>query len=144
VWAWGTGAGTFRLQDALNRFRSDGRDDHFRALEEVRHPGLLWPDHDGFRKLFDEMVVRCRAYEAGSIGGGEAAAEVWELIRAADFVPRHLGFAEPNRPYIHPTPPQVVRSLRWVSAHGDPELRRVLSGNARAALRSRLRRRKLF
>ncbi|GAA3947386.1 tryptophan 7-halogenase [Actinomadura viridis] len=144
VWAWGTGAGTFRLQEALTKYRSDGRDAHFREIEETRHPGLLWPDHDGFRKLFEEMVARCRAYEAGIIGGGDAAAELWEIIRSADFVPRHLGYAEPDQPYIHPTPRKAVRSLRWVRAHGDPELRRVLSGNAREALRSRLRGRTFF
>ena len=84
----------FRLQSALTRFVADGKDEHFRALEDVPHVGFCWPDHDGFKALFDDMVARCEAHRAGTLTGREAARELFAMLDAADFVPKHLGFAE--------------------------------------------------
>ncbi|MGI8329638.1 NAD(P)/FAD-dependent oxidoreductase [Actinomadura scrupuli] len=141
IWAWGTGAGTFRLQEAMARFLSDGRDEHFTALEDVPYPGFFWPDHDGYKKLFEEMVARCQAYDAGLVPGGEAAAELYDAIGQSNFFPKYLGFAEPEVRFLHPTPKAIVKSLRWASRQADPELKRLLVGNMKHVVRSKLRRR---
>lgn len=144
IWAWGSGAGSFRLQEAMAKFQSDGSDQHFRRLEEAPYLGFLWPDHDGFRKLFDEMVARCQAVEEGGLDSGTAAAELWEMVGDTDFIPRYLGFAEPNARFVNPGPLQIVRSLRWSREHADAELRRLLAGNVRQAVAARVQGRRIF
>jgi FADH2 O2-dependent halogenase len=144
IWAWGSGAGTFRMQDALTKFLADGRDAHFTELEKVPYAGFCWPGHDGYKKLFEEMVTRCEAFERGLVSGDEAARELYEMVRRADFVPRHLGFAEPGERFLHPTPAKIARSISWAAGHADPELKRLLAGNVRQALKARLRGQRIF
>lgn len=144
IWAWGSGAGTFRMQDALTKFGSDHEDAHFTELENVPYPGFCWPDHDGYKKLFEEMVARCEAFARGTVGGDEAARDLNELLRKADFVPHHLGFVEPDERFLHPTPRKILKSMRWAAGNADPELKRLLAGNVRQAISARLRGRRIF
>jgi tetracycline 7-halogenase / FADH2 O2-dependent halogenase len=144
IWAWGSGAGTFRMQDALTKFTSDQKDAHFLELEEVPYPGFCWPDHDGYKKLFEEMVARCEAFDRGQISGEEAARDLNELLAKADFVPHHLGFVEPDERFLHPTPRKIVKSMRWAAGNADPELKKLLAGNVRQAISARLRGRRIF
>jgi FADH2 O2-dependent halogenase len=139
IWAWGSGAGTFRLQDALTRYLVDGRDEHFTALEDVPYPGFCWPDHDGFKKLFEDMVSRCQAYRDGLVAGPDAADELGRALKESDFVPRHLGFAEPDTRFLHAGPLDIVKSLRWATAHADPEVKRLLIGNVKHVVGSKIR-----
>jgi FADH2 O2-dependent halogenase len=144
IWAWGSGGGSFRLQAALTRFLADGRDEHFTALEDVPHPGFCWPDHDGFKGLFDEMVARCAAHRAGELSGRDAARDLFARLEAADFVPKHLGFAERDERFLNPTPKKIIRSLRWARTGADPQVRQLLVGNVQHAVGSRLRGRRIF
>src|SRR5207248_2864855 len=91
IWAWGSNAGTFRLQQGLSKFGKDGRDSHFRDLEEAPNLGFYWPDHDGYAKLFNEMVAKCAAFESGLISAQQAADDLYALLADADFVPKHFG-----------------------------------------------------
>lgn len=144
IWAWGSGAGTFRMQDALTKFQSDHRDAHFLELEKAPDAGFCWPGHDGFKKLFEEMVARCEAYDRGLVKGDEAARDLNELLRKADFVPHHLGFVEPEDRFLHPTPRKIIKSMSWAAGNADPELKRLLAGNVRQAVRARLKGRRIF
>jgi FADH2 O2-dependent halogenase len=81
IWAVGNDAGCSRQRAALTRFARDGRDDHFRALEETPAPGFPWPDHGARRKLFTAMAAACAAYESASLSAERAAAELREGLR---------------------------------------------------------------
>jgi tetracycline 7-halogenase / FADH2 O2-dependent halogenase len=144
IWAWGSGGGSFRLQSALTKFLADGREEHFTALEDVPHVGFCWPDHDGFKALFDGLVARAEAHRAGTLTGREAARDLFAMLEEADFVPKHLGFAERDERFLNPTPKKIIRSLRWARTGADPQVRRLLMGNVQHAVGSRLRGRRIF
>jgi FADH2 O2-dependent halogenase len=144
IWAWGSGAGTFRMQHALTRYLADGDDAHLNALEDVPHPGYAWPDHEGYVKLFAHMTSRCEAYRAGDVGAAAAGAELFDMIADSGLFPRHMGFAEREQRFVHPTPRQVIKSL-WLTRGGlDPDVRTLLTSNVRTAATSRLRGRRIF
>ena len=112
IWAWESSAGTFRLQQALSAFLKDGRDEHFRDLEEAPNLGFYWPDHDGYAKLFNEMVAQCAAFESGLTGPRQAADNLHALLAGADFVPKRFGFAERDRRFLNATPAAGTRGSR--------------------------------
>ena len=144
IWGWGTNAGTYRLQKAITKFRKDGRDDHFCALEEVPHLGLYWPDHDGFAKLFDSMVTQCDLVEQGSITSGQAADDLYAQLVRADFVPKHFGFCERGERFLNPTPARLAKMARWAHRDADPEVRDLVVSNGLEALKARAKGQKLF
>ena len=144
IWAWGSGAGSFRMQQALSRFLADGSQAHLNELEGAPYPGCAWPDSEGYCKLFTHMAARCDACRSGQVKPAEASAELFSMIAESGLFPRHLGFAEPQVRFIHPTPGSVVRSL-WLARDGlSPQVRHLLMDNARTAARSRLRGRRIF
>lgn len=144
IWAWGSNAGTFRLQEALTNYLRDGDDGHFIGLEEAPHLGHYWPDHDGYKKLFDDLVARCKAYEAGVLSGRQAADEIYEMLEQADFVPKHFGFADRDRRFLNPTPAVLGKTARWALRHGDPDVRRLMVGNFREAVKHKVRGKRIF
>lgn len=144
IWGWGANAGVYRLQEALTNFRRDGKDEHFRALEDVPYLGLYWPDHDGFAALHETMVKQCEAVEAGATSASDAADLLYDQLMEANFVPKHLGFAERDVRFVNPTPKKLFKVVRWAATEGDPAVRRLVVGNAREAIKSRLRGSKLF
>lgn len=144
IWAWGANAGVYRLQEALTKFRSDGRDQHFIDMEDVPYPGLYWPDHDGFAELYESMVKQCEAVEAGATSAENAADLLYDRLMSANFVPKHFGFAERDVRFLAPNPKILARMLRWAAKEGDPAVRRLLLDNAREAVKARLKGSKLF
>jgi FADH2 O2-dependent halogenase len=90
------------------------------------------------------MVARCEAHRAGEVSGRDAARELFDRLAAADFVPKHLGFAERDERFLNPTPKKIVRSLRWARTGADPQVRQLLVGNVQHAVGSRLRGRRIF
>ncbi|MEO6085756.1 MAG: tryptophan 7-halogenase [Umezawaea sp.] len=144
IWGWGANAGVYRLQEALTNYRKDGDDKHFRALENLPHLGLYWPGHDGFAGLHELMVKQTDAVESGATTADEAADVLYEEIVRANYVPKHLGFAEREVRFINPNPKKLFKMVRWSAKEGDPEVARLLVGNAREAIKARLRGGKLF
>ncbi|MFI1568657.1 NAD(P)/FAD-dependent oxidoreductase [Streptomyces sp. NPDC020490] len=144
IWAWGANAGVYRMQTALTAYRKDGRDSHFTDLEDVPHPGLYWPDHEGFAGLYDAMVRQCEAVEAGVVSAPDAADFLYERLQAADFVPKHFGFAERDIRFLNPRPKTLLRMVRWAATDADPVVRRLVLGNGREAVKARLRGKKLL
>ncbi|MFD7712615.1 NAD(P)/FAD-dependent oxidoreductase [Streptomyces sp. NPDC059785] len=144
IWAWGANAGVYRMQTALTKFRKDGRDQHFTDLEEVPYPGLYWPDHDGFAELYETMVKSCEAVEAGAVTAADAADLLYDRLLAADFVPKHFGYAERDVRFLNPQPRTLLRMVRWAATEADPVVRRLVLGNGREAVKARLRGKKLF
>ena len=144
AWASGTNAGSYRLQKAITDFTRDGRDEHFMALEDPPNLGLYWPDHDGFAKFFQSMVSLCDSVEQGTLSPRHAADGIYDQLREADFIPKHFGFAERGHRFINPTPIQFVKTVRWAMREGDPKLRDLTIGNAKEALKARLKGQKLY
>lgn len=144
IWGWGSNAGTFRLQEALSRFLRDGRDEHFIAHEDAANLGYCWPDHDGYKKLFDQMVAKCEAVESGLQSTGQAADDLYQMMADADFVPKHFGFAERDRRFLNPTPKTLAKTLLWVQQEADPETRRLMFGTYLEAVKYKVRGRRIF
>lgn len=144
IWGWGANAGTYRMQEALTKFRKDGRDDHFTNLEDVPNLGLYWPDHDGFAGLHNLMVKQTDSVEAGITTAADAADVLYEEIERANYVPKHMGLAEREVRFVNPTPKTMLKMVRWAAKEGDPQVARMLTANARAAAKARLRGGKLF
>jgi tetracycline 7-halogenase / FADH2 O2-dependent halogenase len=144
IWGWGANAGVYRLQEALTKYRNDGREEHFRNLENASHIGLYWPGHEGFAGLHELMVKQTDAVEAGATTAREAADVLYAEIERANYVPKHLGFSEREVRFINPNPKKLFRMVRWSAREGDPEVARLLTGNAKQAIKARLRGGKLF
>jgi FADH2 O2-dependent halogenase len=144
IWAWGSNAGTFRLQEALSRYLKDGKEDHFHELEDVTSIGFYWPDHDGYRKLFDEMVTKTEGYESGLLSAREATDDLYNSLQEADFVPKHFGFAERDRRFLNPTPATLFKTARWARREADPAVRRLMLNNFREAVTLKLRGQRIF
>jgi tetracycline 7-halogenase / FADH2 O2-dependent halogenase len=138
IWAWGSTAGMLRRQQALASFLKDGREDNFRAQEEAPNLGLSWPDHDGYRKLFDEMVAKCTAFEAGLLTARQASDYLNRFLREADFVPKHFGFAEPGQRFLNPTLPTLARTLQWAHRDADPVVQRLIYSSVSGAFNHKL------
>lgn len=144
IWGWGANAGTYRMQEALTKFREDGREDHFTALEDVPHVGLYWPDNDGFAELHNLMVKQADAVEARTTTAADAADLLYEEIQRADYFPKGFGLAEREVRFIIPSPRNMLNLVRWAAKEGDPQVARMLTANMRAAVKARLRGKKLF
>jgi FADH2 O2-dependent halogenase len=144
VWAWGSNAGTFRLQEALTRFLKDGRDVHFLAQEDAPNLGLYWPDHDGYKKLFDHLIESCDAVEAGSVPAKRAADDLYRFMAEADFVPKHFGFAERDRRFLNPTPKTLFKTVRWARTEADPVVRQLMVGTFAEAFKHKATGRRIF
>jgi FADH2 O2-dependent halogenase len=135
IWACDLLASTSRLNNAMTAFLADRLDEHFTALEDVRYPRLLWPDHDEFKKLFGEMVTQCQAFDGGLISGGQAAAELFRAIEEAGFIPKNPGLTEPSERFIHSGPPMIAGAPGAGLALAGHQLTRLLSGNVRHVIR---------
>lgn len=144
IWVSGANSGVLRLQRALSRYRKDGRDRHFLDLEKVRHPGLYWPDHDGFAELHATMAKELELVEAGGATPREAADLLYDRIEHANFVPRYFGFKERDQRFLHPNPIKFLKMLGWARLHGDPESLSLIANNGRDVVAARLRGKKLF
>ncbi|HEX2051782.1 MAG TPA: tryptophan 7-halogenase [Actinomycetota bacterium] len=144
IWAWGSNAGTFRLQEALTKFMRDGDERHFVAHEDAPYPGFYWPDHDGYKKLFDSMVAQVEAVEKGVVSPKHAADDLYAQLVGADFVPKHFGFSDRDKRFLHPTPKVLAKTARWAVKEADPEVKRLMLGNGKEALKHKLRGKRIF
>lgn len=144
IWAWGSNAGTFRLQEALSQFLKSGSDAAFLAQEEAPNLGLYWPDHDGYKKLFDEMVAKCAGYESGLLTAKQAADDLYRFLKDADFVPKHFGFAERDHRFLNPTPATLAKTVRWARREADPAVRRLMIGTFSEAVKYKLSGKRIF
>lgn len=143
-WSWSSNAGTFRLQMALAKFRKDRDDRHFRELEEVPHLGLDWPVHDGVKNLYDLMVDRCDAVQAGTMSSRAASDDLWDVLREANFMTQPFGFGDRERRFMHPTPAVIAKSGLWAARHADPLVKQMLLSIGKEAIGSKMRRSRIF
>ena len=139
IWAWGSNAGTFRALEAFRRWRKDGNDAHLDELENVENPGLHWSDHEGYAELFNNMVAKCDAYEAGEISASDAADALYERLEQEPFVPRHWGWTERDLRFINPTMARIAKTMWWAARKSPPDVRRLMLGFLRESTKEALR-----
>ncbi|MGV9457382.1 NAD(P)/FAD-dependent oxidoreductase, partial [Streptomyces sp. NPDC003635] len=144
IWSWGANAGTYRLSEGLFKYFKDGNEQHFKDLEKAPHLGLYWPDHDGFKDLYDSLIEECLNYEAGKVTAREAADTVYAQLETANFVPKHFGFAERDLRFMIPNAKVMAKTARWLATEADPVVKRMMRGNAREAVKAKLKGRRIF
>lgn len=144
IWAWGSNAGTFRALEAFRHWRKDGNEAHLLELENVENPGLHWSDHEGYSELFNDMVARCDAFEAGKITGTEAADALYDHLERAPFVPRHWGWTERDLRFINPTARRIAKTMWWAAAQAPPDVRRLMLGFLRESSKELVKGRRIL
>lgn len=143
IWSWGSNAATYRLLGALTRFEA-GETDAFDVLEDAPNLGLTWPDHDGFRALFDEMVDRVGAVERGEMEPRVAADALYRTLQRADFVLQPFGFSDRAKRFLSPTPATLLKSAWWAATKADPQVRGYLALTGKTAVKHALRGERVF
>ncbi|BCB83192.1 NAD(P)/FAD-dependent oxidoreductase [Phytohabitans suffuscus] len=144
IWAVGSFMGTFRVQRALAKLYATGEDTQLKALEDPPNVGLWWPDHDGYRKLFDSMVDTCEAFEQGLVSAEQSASTLFGQLKDADFVPPGIGFADEDRPFLRPSPAEMAKVMTWALRKAPSEQREMLIGAAKDVVRSAVKGRRLL
>jgi tetracycline 7-halogenase / FADH2 O2-dependent halogenase len=138
IWAWGANAGYWRMQEALFRWREDGKEQHFLELENVPHVGLYWSDNDGFADLHDLMIKQLDAVEAGTATSADVTDLLFEEIQRANFFPKGFGLAERDNRFIKPNPKTMFQLMHWARTEGDPDVARIMTYNMKAAVKAKL------
>jgi FADH2 O2-dependent halogenase len=127
IWAFGSGVAERRLLGALIKYRRTGDEGVLHALEDGPNVGLMWPDHDGFKQIFDAVVANADLVERGEISGDDAGRHLFGMLKAADFVPSPLGFDDPEARFIRPTPRVMASFSKWLVTKAPPEVRQAYS-----------------
>jgi FADH2 O2-dependent halogenase len=90
-----------------------------------------WPVHDGMKELYDLMVNRCDAAQAGRMSTRQAADDLWGVLSTANFMTQPFGFGDRERRFMHPTPKVVAKSALWAGARPTPWSGRCCSPSAK-------------
>ncbi|MFI9616710.1 NAD(P)/FAD-dependent oxidoreductase [Streptomyces sp. NPDC052023] len=125
VWGSFITPGTMRLTRARLNHARDGRKEHFEELEQVRYPGLWWPQSDSFKQILDTTAEACEKYEAGAITGDEAADIIFRTLRDSPVVNPVFGWKDEKQRFIYPSVPTMARFLFWASVQAPSEMNAV-------------------
>lgn len=143
VWSWGSNAATYRLLGALTRFQA-GDEDAFTELEDAPNMGLTWPDHDGYRALFDETIERVGAVGRGELDARAAADALYTTLGRSNFVLKPFGFADRTKRFLSPTPITLAKTAVWAARKADPQLRGYLALTGKTAVKHAMRGQRVF
>jgi tetracycline 7-halogenase / FADH2 O2-dependent halogenase len=144
IWGFGSAAGSFRIQRGLSNFKRSGDDRHLRALEDPPHVGLWWPDHAGYKELFDAMVSQVEAFEQGAVTAKAAADELFGRLQQAEYIPHPIGFSDRDRPFIRPSARHIAATMKWLAVDAPSDVRGMFLGTIRDAARATAKGRKLW
>jgi FADH2 O2-dependent halogenase len=98
VWVIGEAALDFlRLLRLKFAFKESGDERVFDGLDEVPYPGLLCPDEQAYKKLWDESVASIEAVERGEMSSRDATALIIRGLQEARVVSPALGLTDPSR-----------------------------------------------
>jgi FADH2 O2-dependent halogenase len=89
VWAVGSILGGFRLNRAFCKYLESG-DTSYLCLDNAEYPGLMCPDMEAFKLLFESTAAEVDAVEAGRVLPGVAATRILQLLEETDFAPALL------------------------------------------------------
>ena len=127
VWALGVGLGDLRLAGIYRKYKQSHDES---VLPDAEEPmGLLFSNHLGFKKLFEESVARVDAMEAGLCTSKEASAYLFQLLKNANFTAPALRLWDPETHYINAgTPMTTAKTLAWLFTSAPPEMRKMSLG----------------
>ncbi|WP_461012559.1 NAD(P)/FAD-dependent oxidoreductase, partial [Streptomyces capparidis] len=85
IWSFGSLPGAFRIIHSDLKARRSGDPSYWKRLEEAQYPGLWWPDNDGFKQTFDDMVHCVESVEAGTMTVEAATKRLYRQLQEADW-----------------------------------------------------------
>jgi tetracycline 7-halogenase / FADH2 O2-dependent halogenase len=116
-------------QKALSDFRRDGDAAAFDALEGGPTPGIPGPAGEDVAALLEFTRTTCQAVESGELPAAEAAENMWERLRASDFLPEPLGLAIPDNKTPENTPELKKRVIAWGQQQAPERIRPIFDGD---------------
>ncbi|WP_026219871.1 NAD(P)/FAD-dependent oxidoreductase [Wenjunlia vitaminophila] len=144
IWSFGSLPGAFRIIHSDLKARRSGDDGYYRRLEEAPYPGLWWPDNDGFKQTFDDMVRSIEAVESGEMSVDAATRRLYGHLQDADWIPPSLGVADPATRFINPNPQRLIRMVGWSARKAPPFMREYMVGTSKETVRHFVTGRKIF
>lgn len=112
IWAIGeAGLDQLRILKASLRFKETRDPSVLEGLDEGPYPGLLCPNHEGYKRLWDDSVADVEAVSAGRLASGEAAERIFQRIREGQFVAPFIGLGDPSRRVVDGS---VKTGLGWI------------------------------
>jgi FADH2 O2-dependent halogenase len=144
IWGYGSVPGTVRIHNAIQKFRRTRDDQVFRDLEEAPNLGLWWPDHKGYAEMFSLMVETCEAYERGELSSTAAANRLHRELEEADWVAKGVGFNDRNERFLNPTPPKLIKMVKWLATDAPPEMRELALTTCGDAVRTFVKGKRIF
>jgi FADH2 O2-dependent halogenase len=143
VWGCFTTPATMRLLRARQDFALDGDDKHFKNLENAPHPGLWWPDSNGFKRLMDITAETCEKYEVGEFDGDTAADVIFAAIRDCDVVNTPFGWKDgEDHRYFLPSTPTMMKFMWWANTQAPDEMKELGQAMVKGVVKSAFRGRK--
>ena len=124
VWALGRLGSTNSVCSRPTLAYKKTRDDAvLRALEEVDYPGLVCPDYEQFKELWDRSRALIRRATQGGLDPREAARRVFREIEQAGLISPAVGLHDPAHRHTAGDLVTSFRVLTWGKFTAPPEIR---------------------
>jgi FADH2 O2-dependent halogenase len=137
VWSLGQILATFEINRAYAKYV--GRHD-LAALEHLARiePHGSMPDYPPARELMKAVSQRVQDVQAGQLDAEVAAAQIFDLLGRADFVPEAFGLKDRNNRWYNATAGKVVKTLLWARRDAPPEIGQLVTEGLLLFIRMRL------
>jgi FADH2 O2-dependent halogenase len=139
TWQLGTMLGNVVIEDAYFRFVRTGKDEVFQDLEQTRHPGSPFPVSTQFNELGVFTRELCRSVESAQVDARSAAAQIFERIGQATYLPPSFGFGEPSQRCFSASPAKMAKNALWSRTKAPSEIGGMMSRATLGLVRMRLR-----
>lgn len=139
TWMLGTMLGNVMLEDAYYRFQRTGREDVFLELERSKHPGSPLPVSSGFNEMGNLTRELCLAVEDGKVSPGDAAGQILDHIRNADFISPGFRLGERGTRCFDMSPGKMAKNAVWCRREAPPEIGPRMINASKGLVRMRLR-----
>lgn len=121
-WALGNMLGAFGPLSLLMRYLQDGDPAHLAKTTEPGRIGVLGSHLPHVRATMQASSDEIAEATAGRITHEEAGRRIFERLGALDFVPKYMGFGDPDhRAQATFTLLSGARHVNWYRRHGSPE-----------------------
>jgi tetracycline 7-halogenase / FADH2 O2-dependent halogenase len=138
VWEIGTVLGTLVVENAYFAFQRTGSDGIFKDLETTKHTGSPLPVSDSFNELSHRTRDLACAVEDGTVQPKDAAREIFQHIRDADYIPPSFNLSSPDDRFFHANPPKMLRAVGWSRNDAPPEMGGLIRGAITGFARNRV------
>jgi FADH2 O2-dependent halogenase len=122
TWMLGTMLGNVMLEDAYYRYIKEGDDKVFLELEQSACPGSPLPVSEGFNEMGVATRELCRQVEDGSLAAEEAARQILDRIKNADFIAPSFRLGERDTRCFNMTPMKMAKNAIWCRREAPPQV----------------------